>query len=274
MCKWVKRIAVALAAMAALGVTAVYVLSEMRLARTYDTPVATFDASAHAFSLQEAERRAKSLMCTSCHARGGGVIFEAKYVGRLVAPNLPVRAKDYSDGELERLVRHGVKRDSTGVIAMPAATYAHLADEDLAAIIRYLRSLKAEPDAAGTTEWGPLGRLALALGKIPYEADHLPSVSRSKTRPDNLGAYLVGATCLHCHDIGRERDNGFGMKTPPLAMMAASYGFDEFRELMRTGIGKGNRDLGLMTEVSRQDFAHFTDAEMKAIHDYLVSKAE
>ena len=43
---------------------------------------------------------------------------------------------------------------------------------------------------------------------------------------------------------------------------------------MRSGRGAGGRDLGLMSEVSRNDFSHFTDQEIEALHAYLKARAE
>lgn len=47
----------------------------------------------------------------------------------------------------------------------------------------------------------------------------------------------------------------------------------EFQRLMRTGVASGNRKLGLMAEVSRNDFRHLTDGEIAAIHAYLKERA-
>ena len=39
------------------------------------------------------------------------------------------------------------------------------------------------------------------------------------------------------------------------------------------GVGAGDRKLGLMGEVARGRYSHFTDAEMAAIHAYLTEVA-
>ena len=55
--------------------------------------------------------------------------------------------------------------------------------------------------------------------------------------------------------------------------MAGVYGLPEFERLLRTGVPTGNRKLGLMAEVSQNDFRHFTDEEIAAIHSYLQERA-
>ena len=38
---------------------------------------------------------------------------------------------------------------------------------------------------------------------------------------------------------------------------------------MRTGVAIGDREVGLMSEVSRGRFTHFTEREQRAVHQYL-----
>jgi cytochrome c553 len=272
--KWLKWIATALVAIVIVAVSGIYVASELRRTKTYDAPLMAFDAAQFKFAPGEAERRARTMMCLGCHGEAGHVLFQADNVGRLVAPNLTRKIPEYTDSELERLIRHGIKKDGTAVIAMPAATYANMSDDDLAAIITFMRSRKLLPDhQPSESEWGPLGRVALATNKIPYEADHVTNFNHPRTRPADLGAYIVSITCSHCHNLDSARDDGFGMKTPPLRMMVSSYTFEEFSTLFATGKGKGNRDLGLMSEIAKNEFSHFSDEERRALYDYL-AKAE
>jgi cytochrome c553 len=152
---------------------------------------------------------------------------------------------------------------------MPAKTYAFLADEDVAAIITWLRNQKEEPDAVpGGTTFGPLGRLALATNQLPFEADHLPEVEPAKARPDDVGRYLVNVACLHCHQMKSEHDTGF-MKTPALAAMVQGYRYDQFVTLLATGKAIGGREMPFMSKVSREAFAFYSEAEKRAIYDYL-----
>lgn len=264
------RVAGSTAAVIALAWLGVHAGSQARLGRTYPVALEDFDAAYLRPAPAEAERRARTFMCTGCHEQAGRVIFDDAAIGSLVAPNLTRVARSYDDPELERLLRHGVKKDGTGVIAMPAATYAHLADEDVAAIITWMRGLAPLSDAPpNRTTWGPAGRLALALDRIPFEADHIPPVEHRARRPKDLGRYLVETTCLHCHHLDRERDNGFGMVTPALGAVTKGYSFEAFDRLITTGKGTGERDLGLMSAVAAKEFSSFDPAERRAIYDHL-----
>lgn len=273
--KWLKRLAAGIAALAICASAVIYVGSLRRLGKSYDIALKNFDVTRFQFTPQEAQRRATTFMCTGCHGVAGNVIFDSKAVATLVAPNLSRVAMSYTDSQLERLLRHGVKKDGTGVIAMPSANYAHLADEDVAAVITWLRSLEQRPDAKpDRTSWGPLGRLALATGKIPYDADRIPATTPPWQRPAEFGAYFVRVTCTHCHEIDRQRDDGFGMITPALGPVMKAYDDRDFDHLIDTGKGIGERDLGIMSSVAREEFSQLSEGERKALHDYLVSLGE
>lgn len=270
--KWIKYSLTGVVAIAAVAAGGIYAASELRLGRSYDAPVVAFDARAFAIAPAEAERRARSMMCADCHQKAGRILFEEDGVGRLVTPNLTKVAKTYTDGELERLIRRGIKKDGTAALIMPARNYAYLADEDVAAIITWLRNQKPEPDAwPEGTAWGPLGRLALAADKLPFDVDHLPKFVPAKARPSDTGSYLVNSTCLHCHQMKSERDNGVGMKSPALAPITKGYSFQQFSTLLNTGKPIGGREMPFMSQVSREAFAFLTDAEKRAVYDYLVS---
>jgi hypothetical protein len=60
----------------------------------------------------------------------------------------------------------------------------------------------------------------------------------------------------------------------PNLSIAGAYDFDQFRTLMRTGKAAGNREVGLMSKVARDDFSHLNDAELRSIHGYLKARAE
>ena len=83
---------------------------------------------------------------------------------------------DYSDEALVRLIRRGVKHDGTTAIVMPASVLGRISDQDVAAIVSYIRSLSPRPDAVTvSTQWGPLGYIALAAGKVDLSAAIAPA---------------------------------------------------------------------------------------------------
>ena len=255
-----------------IAVAGIYALSEMRLSRTYEIAATDFTVKT-TLSAEEADRRARTLMCGGCHHDAGNVLIDEPGVGRIVAPNLTRFVPMYSDAELVRLIRHGIKKDGTAVFIMPASNFANITDDDMAAIIAWLRSLKQLPDAvAGTTQWGPLGRIGLALDKIPFEADLVPAViAPAATRPADIGEYAFRTDCSHCHNLDTAKQSE-AFLAPALKPLAQSYSAADFKTLLRTGKGVGGRDLGVMTQVSQWDFSHFTDPEIEQIQIYLARR--
>jgi mono/diheme cytochrome c family protein len=89
-----------------------------------------------------------------------------------------------------------------------------------------------------------------------------------------IGQNLAGKYCADCHGPALD---GLAMESgdvSPNLSIAGAYDFDQFRTLMRTGKAAGNREVGLMSKVARDDFRHLNDAELRSIHGYLKARAE
>ena len=87
--------------------------------------------------------------------------------GRLVASNLTAGkggvGGSYSDTDFVRAIRHGVRPDGTPLVLMPAEYYNKYNDEDLGAIIAYIKSLPPVDNELPETMAGPLARLFVLL---------------------------------------------------------------------------------------------------------------
>lgn len=160
-------------------------------------------------------------LCAQCHGGedgklSGSVMEEAGDFGRIVAPNLTQHPEAamaaYTDGELYHLLRTGIKRDGTH--AMPAMYRSRLmSDEDIYAVIAYLRSEAAEvqPVAQALPPSQP-SFLAKALMRFVIRPLPLPD-GPVPTPPlrDSLayGQYLVTARfeCYSCHSASFASNN-------------------------------------------------------------------
>ena len=79
--------------------------------------------------------------------------------------------------------------------------------------------------------------------------------------------------CAECHGPSfRGAEPKPGLKTPDLSIVGA-YGLPAFAKLMRTGVPASGKQLELMDDVSKNDFSHYDDEEMAALHAYLVERA-
>ena len=262
----------ALAAIAFGVALFVYVASERVVARTYDVPVTAFQAPRDAAAIAAGRHLATIYGCNNCHAPqlNGTALYDAPGIARISAPNVSRIAPEYSDGELERLIRHGVKRDGTSTWIMPATMFRHLTDDDLGNIIAYVRSVPAIDGVERELTLRPLGRIGVVTHKFQPVAlqvrDIEPLRTLDRSDPLSHGRYLVMTACTECH--GSRLEGSEIVKAPGL-MIAAAYSPGDFSKLMRTGTGIGDRELGLMSEAARARFASFSDAEVVAVRTYL-----
>lgn len=265
---------IGLAALALAGYGVAYGLSQRMLHRTYQAPLAAFSVPSDPALLAEGERLARIHSCFFCHGETlqGTVHVDQPFLVRIVAPGLTRIVREYSDAELERVIRRGVRRDGRSVWAMPSTMYYHLTDEDLGALLAYLRSVELREGLA--TEFRPrlLARLMIAAGNArPLAAQidtKIPRPALDRHDPLALGRYLALTSCSGCH--GADLRGGNRGRAPDLRIGGA-FTPDAFIRLMREGVGSGGRELRLMGGVARSGFSHFTDAEITALYAYLRS---
>jgi cytochrome c553 len=255
----------------------VYLLSERLLRRTYTEPAVSIALPSDSASVQEGHRLAMVRGCSGgCHGMGieGGVFIDEPLLARLVAPNLTAAVRRYSNADLVRIIRRGVRPDGSSVIAMPSEMFSMLTDEDLGKILAYLRSVPPVGGSPPERRFGPIARVAFVAGKFRPAAELVRKAALLVgTYPEEgdstaLGGYLARTSCTECHGL----DLRGGDRAPDL-LIAAGYSFEAFRELMRQGKALGNRELPLMSEVSRGRFRHFTDQELRGLYTYLIARA-
>lgn len=274
---WIKRITLALVAVVVSALVGVYLRSEYVLRTTYEAPLRAVAVPSDSVSIAEGHRLGQTHGCVSCHGQAleGAVFLDDPMLGYFVAGNLTSSVLEQSDSELERIIRQGVHMDGRSALGMPSAEYQHLSDHDLGAILAYLRSLP--PTEGPTTEInaGPLARIGLAIGMFsPQRNDISLGITPPATRPTErhaLGEYLAMTSCSGCH--GQNLGGSIADGAPDLTI-AAGYSADAFAQLLRTGEGLGGRDLGIMSEASRERFAYFTEAEVDALHAFLQDRVE
>lgn len=263
-----------------LAVATVYLVSSYKLAQRYDVSPRGIAVTLDSVSIARGARLARIRGCTGCHGRSleGGILFNQPFIARVAPPNLTQVRQGYSDLDFVRLLRHGVRPNGKGVTpAMPSPTYTYLTDEDLGAIIAYVRSVPSTGEAdLPSTRLGLMVRFALLTGGLKLPAtviDHSrpPQATVDRENPEVFGRYLAISNCTECHGDDLRGTGGF-LTTPSLAVVAAYTG-QQFREFLRTGIALGGRELEMMSGVARGRYANFTDHEIDALHAYLKTLA-
>ena len=271
--KWLAYVAAGMLVLLVVSLATLYLLSARLLERTYDvagTPVTVPSGPA---AVAEGERLATIRGCNGCHGDKleGQMFVDELMLARIAAPNLSRVASGFTDAELERVIRHGVKTDGRGVVAMPSSMFAPLSDVDLGLIIAYVRSAPPVGREWPARRIGPLGRLGLLTGEFhtePSVIDHAAPHPATAPTADRLafGRYLALTSCSECH--GPDLKSVPGARTPSL-VVAAAYSDSALRSFFKTGNALGNRLLRLMSEMAEERFSHFTDAEVGALLAYL-----
>ena len=276
--RWLGYFIAFLILLALLAAAWVWIASERAVGRGYEGVTERL-ATPTAAQLADGDRQLKVLGCYSCHGDGlrGQLMFAEPNVADVHAPNLTLVAAKASDQQLARAIRQGIGADGRALFVMPSAQYSRLDDGEVAALIAAIRALPAGGQQTPSIKLGPLGRVGVVTGKLPaqpQQVEHYRNNMPADLGPEfGAGRKLAMINCAECH--GASFGGGEpkpGTKAPDL-VVAGAYDLPEFRKLMRTGVPTGNRKLGLMAEVARDDFSHFTDSEIAAIHAYLKERA-
>jgi cytochrome c553 len=217
--------------------------------------------------------------CAECHGpdlRGSKFLDDPK-IATIYAPNLTLIARQASDQQLARAIRQGISHDGRPLLIMPSESYQNLTDAETAALIKSIRAAPAGGQQTPPPRVGPLGRVGLAMGKFktaPKFVEEYAASQAADLGPQYAaGRHIAVTVCSGCHGSslsGREAEPG--TMAPDLTIMGA-YDLPAFTRLMRTGLPPSRRELKMMTGVSRKAFSHFTDAEIAALHAYLVERA-
>jgi mono/diheme cytochrome c family protein len=227
------------------------------------------------------ERLTHVLGCTGCHGDhldGAQFEPEKKQYGPLYASNLTVEVPEYTDAQLDGIIRNGVHPERRVVWAMPSQIFHNLSDPDFKALVAYLRSLKPVGRKLPPPQFNPLDRQEIASGKFKSAAQMVQEYKHAQ--PVQLGAkyalgrYITSVTCEECHGSDLAGRPGVRGK-PPNLVVAGGYSRQDFERLITTGIPTGNRTLNpAMQVVATTRFSHLTRHERDALYGYLKARAD
>ena len=209
--KWIASILLVLIA----GVTVV-VMARQNL--KYDAPYPNIHASADSAVIARGKHLIfSSAHCINCHNRNnpdslvalgqevplsGGVLFDvgiAKIYSKNITPDKETGIGKYTDAEIARVLRYGVHPNGAAVLDfMP---FHNTSDEDLTAIISYLRAQKPVRNEIPENSFTVMGKVVKAFLVKPVGPDgEVPKA----VKPDTTAAYgkylaVSVAECNGCH---------------------------------------------------------------------------
>ncbi len=286
--RFIRRALLGAVLLVALVAGGVFALSSYRMSRriaVHDSePVIRTDSASIARGRHLAIAIAK---CVDCHGAdlGGQLAVDAGPIGQLIAPNITSGAggvlSALSDAELVRAIRHGVRPDGTPLRFMPTTSFNLLSDEDVAAIVAYLRTAPPVDRPSRGSVVRPLGRLLYVAGQLPLmnESELVPHDGITRRTPPagataEYGAYLatVGG-CTGCHGPGLS--GGHVPGTPPSFKPAANLtptGIGQWSEQdFVTALREGKRPDGSVIDpfMPVKYTAQMTDDELRALYAHL-----
>lgn len=229
----------------------------------------------------DGERFARS--CAGCHSASGdlplsGHDFSGEGgppIGTLWAPNLtPAHLVDWSDGEIVRAIREGVGRDGRSLLVMPAASFRHLSDADVLALVAYLRSQPIVETPSPPRQITVVGAILLAVTPPDAFFSVQPPVTAPVIAPLRgptaaYGRYLVRLECQACHaeNLAGGQANGGPPPGPNLTTLPQRLTDADFVTLLRTGRFPDGRMIG--ADMPIKYLEKMSDDDFRAIYAHL-----
>jgi mono/diheme cytochrome c family protein len=258
------------------------------LEKVYDVPLTTVTRSTDAVVIARGRHLAEAVApCSSSHCHGtdlGGAQFPSSMgpLAEFNGPNLTRVgiAATYSDAELFRLLRHGIKRDGRSVRFMTVPAFNWLPDDEIVAVISYVRTVPPVERPNGKNVVGTVGKVmdrqADVAIDIARRIDHAHANDDLAPPPSPTATYgrHLAKLCASCH--GPTLSGGHVPGTPPSmaiplnltpdATGLAGFSYEEFDRVLTTRIRKNGKPLD---EFMPATFGKLDDTEKRAVFAYL-----
>jgi len=282
--RWTGRILAVLLLLVVLAAAGLYATSSYRLNQTYDVDVGDITIPSDSAVVTRGRHIAVTRGCADCHGStlAGSTAVEDPMIGTLHAPNLTPAGvgNTYSDADWIRALRHGVAPDGSPLVFMPSWEYYYLSDEDLGALIAYLKQLPPVDRQMPEPSLGPMGRAMVVMGQGNFRLS-AARIDHDASRPEApepgptaaYGEYL-SHSCRGCH--GPEMAGGPISGAPPSWPPAANitphaegigtWNQADFFRAMRRQV---RPDGSTIDPVMPADMGKMTDQELTALWKYL-----
>lgn len=284
--KWIAIVLGSLIILVLIAGVVMYFIGESRLNKTYNVPASNLTLPTDAASIEYGKHRAE-VLCQGCHGKdlsGDNDWFNAPALGHIGAANLTTGEgglpSDFATEDFVRAARHGINRNGKPIYMIAVPSTARLSDEDLSAIIAYVKTVPPVDKQIQERKFTPLAKVLIAaglLGKLPAEVvSHEAHVSAPAAGPTaEYGEYLLNTNdCRVCHG---QNLNGGAFPDPTRKKISpnltpggelASWTEEQFINTIRTGTTPGGHQLD-PNFMPWQGYRQFYDNELKAIWRYL-----
>ncbi|MFD2574340.1 c-type cytochrome [Spirosoma soli] len=260
----------------------VYTQTEASINKVYNVKLQQLSIPDDSASYVAGRHIAEIRGCVGCHGANlaTGEVFadENSPIGYIQASNITAGKGgiQYTDQDWIRALRHGLGKDNKPLWFMPSHEICGLSNQDMAAVISYV---KKQPPVDKTTPQKsikPLGRILTFVGEFPL----LPAeeINHNATYVDDVkmvvnadyGKYLA-VTCTGCHSANFKGAPSRSPEQPPIPDISSTghpgnWTQQEFVQVFHTGKTPEGRVLSKYTPV--KSFT-YSDDELKAIYLFL-----
>lgn len=286
--KWIGIVVGSLLGLLIVAGVVFYFVGAARLNKVYEVPPSNLTLPTDTASIEFGKHRAEAL-CQGCHGDDLGGIndwFNAGPIGTIDSANLTSGeggvGTEFTTEDYVRAIRHGIDREGKPIFMTAVPATSLLSDEDLAAIIAYLKTVPPVDHVTRPKHFTPLGKILSALGVLPrmpveivshdVHVDDVPAAPTAQ-----YGEYLINTHDCHlCHGPNL---NGAPFPDPTVTKISpnltpggevAFWTEQQFMDTIRTGTTPGGHQLD--PEFMPWDYyKNFNDDELKAIYAYLQS---
>jgi mono/diheme cytochrome c family protein len=224
-----------------------------------------------------------SAACASCHGDdlSGAPMIADPAIGMVYAANISGLGERRSDEELVLAIRHGIGPGGRQLAVMPAESFIHFSEEDLNAVVAYLKTVPRTGKDTPDPKLAPMGQIMLAAGMFgqifPAEyIDHeqpfheMPEISANLEYGEYLSRFCAGC---HGEDLSGKANAEPGAPIAPNLTPGgglANWTETDFIQTMRTGVNPYGYHLD-PEYMPWNSFGKFYDEELQAIWMYLGS---
>lgn len=284
--KWIGIVVGSLVGLVLVAGFVMFLIGNARLNKTYDFPSSELVLPTDEASLEKGRHRVESL-CAGCHGPDLSGIekwFDAGPLGTIDSANLTSGdggiGSFYTTEDFVAAIRHGIDEEGKPIF-MPAVTStSQLSDEDLAAIIAYLKTVPPVDHKTNGKNFTPLAKILFVVGVLPSLPVEVVSHDLHVTAPEagptaEYGEYMVNTNdCRVCHGPDL---NGGPFPDPTVTKISpnltpggevAFWSEEDFIKAIRTGITPSGHQLD-PEFMPWKDYGKFYDDELKAIYAYL-----
>jgi mono/diheme cytochrome c family protein len=196
-----------------------------------------------------------------------------------LTPDLETGLGAWTDSEVARAIREGLDKDVIELVFMPSGNYGIMSDQDVAALIGYLRSLTPVRSELLPFYANIPGKMLVVSGLFPLPPQGKPlrgSISAPSEETVEYGKYLVIlAGCRDCHgqDLKGAPVPGADPGDPNSPSInsgsySATWTEEEFVNTFRTGINPVNRPIN-PEKMPIESYRNLTEKDLKLMYQYL-----